>query len=519
MSGADHMDVSVCSKTLGPLTLSHGLRASAARKPAKIALRCGGRALCYADLVQRTNNVVAWVRELHIGRGDRVAIVAPNCLPYIELVAGISDAGAAAVTVNYRLNAAEMHRILEDAGARVAFVDPSLISSFTPLPSTLEHLIELSEGYEQRVMQPCGDPSGINEDELLPFSLPYTSGTTGAPKGVMISHRSRTMSFYQMAAEYGCFNSDSRFLALAPLCHGAGFAFGFAPLFFGGTVTLLERFDAEDVLKRLNEDGFNSVFMVPTHFESLFALPEEVLANYRGHSLQAIISNASALAQRLKVRIVDYFGEGLLHETYGSTEAGIVTNMRPALQLLKPESVGLPFHNTDVELRDSEGRPVPVGENGELFSRGMTGFNGYWRNTAATVEAVGQDGWISVGDIARRDADGYLYIVDRKKDVIISGGINIYPREIESVIEQLEWVREVGVIGVADSKWGESVFAWVVTRDGNQTEARAIALENHCKAQLSGFKVPRDFGFIDVLPRNASGKLMRRLLPKDPLQS
>jgi long-chain acyl-CoA synthetase len=502
--------------TLGPLTVSAGLRASAARTPDKIALECAGRSLSYAALCARVDAVLAWVRELGVGRGDRVAVIAPNCLPYIELVAGISDAGAAAVTVNYRLGAGEICGILRDCGARVAFVHPALdevvdaaLQSGADLPSICR--VPINDQYEARVNTVCGAIEPPHRDEWLPFSIPYTSGTTGAPKGVLISHRSRSMSFYGMSVEYGCFGPRSRFLALAPLCHGAGFAFAYAPLYFGGTVTLLERFDAEQVLRTLHEGRHDGVFMVPTHFESIFALPAAVRDACRGHGLSAIISNASRLVQPLKERIVDYFGAGLLHETYGSTEAGIVCNMPPERQLEKHECVGLPFHGTLVELRDADGQPVADGEPGELFSRNLTGFNGYWNNPQASAEAVDSEGWISVGDIARRDSDGFLYIVDRKKDVIISGGINIYPREVEAVIESVAGVREVAVSGCADQKWGEVVKAWVVPESAEAvTEADILAA---CREHLAGFKVPREIAFIDALPRNASGKVVRRALP------
>ncbi len=503
-------------ETLGPLTVSAGLRANAARTPGKVALECAGVSLTYRELVGRVDRVVDWVRELGVSRGDRVAVIAPNCLPYIELVAGIADAGAAAVTVNYRLGPGEIRGILRDCDARMAFVHPTLEEvvrkAIAGEPAIqLAHCVSLDSTYEARVSIAGETPAGLNRDEWLPFSVPYTSGTTGAPKGVMISHRSRSMSFYGMSVEYGCFNSQSRFLALAPLCHGAGFAFAYAPLYFGGSVTLLQRFDAENVLRLLHEGKHDGVFMVPTHFEAIFALPGEVLEACRGHALRAIISNASRLVQPLKERIVAYFGEGLLHETYGSTEAGIVCNMRPELQLAKRECVGLPFLGNVVELRDAEGRPVAEGEPGELFSRNMTGFNGYWGNPEATAEAVGEGGWISVGDIARRDEDGYLYIVDRKKDVIISGGINIYPREIEAVIETLEGVREVAVTGKPDEKWGEAVKAFVVRSEAPPiTEDDILAA---CRDHLAGFKVPREVTFIDSLPRNASGKIMRRALP------
>jgi long-chain acyl-CoA synthetase len=352
-------------------------------------------------------------------------------------------------------------------------------------------------------------------EETDPFTLVYSSGTTGKPKGILISHRSRVLTFHAMAMEYGCYGPDDRFLALAPLAHGAGFAFAMSALYFGAYVEILPKFDAAQVLEKLSMEPFTGVFLVPTHFQNIFALPDAVLVRHRGRAraLRAIISNAAALPQATKEMIVAYFGEGLLHESYGSTEAGIVTNIRPADQLRTRQSVGRPFATTFVRLLDDAGREVPEGQVGELYSRSPFLFDGYWNDPEQT-RACMRDGWVSAGDLARRDAEGFYYIVDRKKDMIVSGGINVFPREIEEVLHRHPDVREAAVVGVPDEQWGERLRAFIVRRSGATLTPEAVV--EHCRAHLSGYKVPRDVRFIDELPRNAGGKILKRDLRSIP---
>jgi len=268
-------------------------------------------------------------------------------------------------------------------------------------------------------------------------------------------------------------------------------------------------------LRKLSGGEFTGTFMVPTHFQSIFALAPSVLGRYRGPvpSLRAIISNASALPQAIKERTVDYWGEGRLHETYGSTEGGVVTNLRPQDQLRKIRCVGRPFACTDVRLLDEQGREVPDGEIGELHSRSPYLFNGYFERPDETAAAM-RNGYLSVGDLARRDEDGYLYIVDRKKDMVISGGLNVYPREIEEVLHEHPEIIEAAVIGVPDERWGERLLAFIVVR--KPETARPDALEKHCREYLAGYKVPREFRFVDALPRNAGGKVLKHELRSLP---
>jgi acyl-CoA synthetase (AMP-forming)/AMP-acid ligase II len=507
MRDAASLDVPLPA-TFRPVTMGSGIRASAGRDPGKIALRCEGRTLTYAALVERIGRVAALLRHgFGLAPGERVAIVAPNGLEYIEIVTGAAEAGLCIATVNPRQTAAEIGHILGDCGARAVFTTPALepLVRAADAPA-IEHIVLIGEPYEALLARASATPELPRVEEWDAFAMPYTSGTTGKPRGVTLPHRSRVMTMLGMASEYGCYGPDDDYLAIAPLFHGAGYCFAHAAVFLGGSCEILTQFDAETVIARLHEGGHSGTFMVPTHFHAIFALPEKLRERHRGVRLKALVSNAAALPQRTKERIVEYFGEGILHETYGSTEAAIVTNLRPADQLRKLQCVGRPFTMNEVKLLDSAGEPVRAGEVGELYSNSPYLFLGYWGQPEATAASM-REGWFSAGDLARMDEEGFIYLVDRKKDMFISGGVNVYPREIEEVLFRLPGVREAAVIGVPDEYWGEVGRAFLVPQPDAQLEPEAVLAA--CRELLAGHKVPKHVALLDALPRNAAGKVLK----------
>jgi len=498
--------------TYQPLLLSGGMHASAARTPTKAAILCGEQSRSYAELSARTRRVAGGAAALNLQKGDRAAIIAPNCIEYAEIVCGLSDAGCVVATVSPRLTGREIAAACDDCGARVVFVHPSAAAAVSGARfASVERVIEIGPEYEAWLSRSAAATPHPELEETDPFTLVYSSGTTGKPKGIVISHRSRSLTFHGMAMEYGCYGPDDFQLGIAPMSHGAGFAFIMATLYFGGTVEVLPRFEPELVLSRLASHPFTGVFMVPAHFQAIFGLERAALERWQGRmpALRTIMSNAAALPQAVKERIVGYFGAGLLHETYGSTEAGVVTNLRPQDQLLRKQSVGRPFAVTRIRLLDDDGRDVKDGEVGELYSLSPYIFNGYYNQPEETAAAL-RDGWVTAGDLARRDADGFLYIVDRKKDMVVTGGFNVYPREVEEILHRHPAVLEAAVIGVPDQKWGEALSAVIVTRPG--MNVRPPELEAHCRESLAGYKVPKSFRFIDALPRNAGGKVLKNEL-------
>jgi acyl-CoA synthetase (AMP-forming)/AMP-acid ligase II len=491
------------------LSIAGGVRAAAGRDPGKLAYRHGERTRTYAQLIERIDRVTTALRgDLGLREGDHGAIVAKNSIEYMELVIGAAQAGVALATVNPKLAPAEIKAVCEDAGARVLFVDADSEAALSDTGiDGLDRTIVIENDYDDWIARSRPDAPPVVE-EWGTFTIPYTSGTTGKPKGVLISHRSRILSMFAMASEYGCYAPDDRFLAIAPMCHGAGMIFSLTPVFFGGYAEIMDAFDPEQVMLRLKQERMTGFFGVPTHFNVLFSLEKAFLdANRPGH-VKTVISNAAALPQAMKETLVDYLGPGILHETYGSTEAGIVLNLRPADQLRKQACVGQPIPATLVSIRDDDGNECGAEEVGELFSRSPFLFNGYWNRPEETAEAY-RDGWVTVGDMVRRDAEGYCYIVDRKKDLVISGGVNIYPREIEEVLIMHPQVKDVAVIGVPDDKWGESLKAFVV---GDTADSES--LEAFCAERISRMKTPRAFEFIDTIPRNATGKVLKTELRK-----
>lgn len=494
------------------LSIADGVRAAAGRDPEKLAYRHGDRTRSYAQLIDRIDRVTTAISsDLGLGEGDHGAIVAANSIEYMEIVIGAAQAGVALATINPKLSAVEIKAICEDANARVLFVDADSATMLADLKvAGIERTIvidtELDDwlGRVNSIVIPVVEEWGT-------FTIPYTSGTTGKPKGVLVPHRSRILSMFAMASEYGCYSPDDRFLAIAPMCHGAGMIFSLAPVFLGGYAEIMDKFDPGQVMTKLKHEAMTGFFGVPTHFNVIFSLEKKWLEANRPTDLKTIISNAAALPQAMKETLVEFFGPGILHETYGSTEAGIVSNLRPADQLRKKACVGQPIPGTLVSVRDEDGNECAPDDVGELFSRSPFLFNGYWKRPEETVEAY-RDGWVTVGDLVRRDAEGYLYIVDRKKDMVISGGVNIYPREIEEVLITHPDVADVAVIGVPDEKWGESLKAYVVSKSGSDNSAENLI--KYCDDKISRMKTPRAIEFIESIPRNATGKVLKTDLRK-----
>ncbi len=494
-------------KNYRPNLISSGVRTSARRTPDKVALAQGERQFTYTTLIERFNRVsTATIHDLGLKKGDHAALFAPNCIEFLEIVAGLSDAGVAPAMVPPSVTAPEVEHICNDSGAKVLFVHESVedVARAAKL-DTVKRIIVIGKDYDDWIAGAKPETPNVPLEEWDVFCIPYTSGTTGKPKGCLLSHRSRTLAFYTMGVEFGCYGPDDRALALAPLFHGAGFVFAMAPIFFGGFTEILPKYDPEIVLRKVTEMNLTNTFFVPTHFHRMFAMEKKALDKLRPTTLKSIISNAAPLLQATKEKIVDYFGEGLLYETYGSTEGGLVTCLRPQDQLRKQQCVGLPYATVDVSLRDENGQEVKQGDVGELFVRSPQLFNGYWENPTATDEALTRDGWCTVGDMGRHDEEGYLYLVDRKKDMIISGGVNVFPREIEEVLVSHPAVAEASVIGIPSEEWGESVKAVIVKR----SDVTDKELDAYCRTKLAKYKLPKSYAYIDVLPRNAGGKILK----------
>ena len=497
------------------MTMARGLRAIKNRNPNKVAIKHGEKIRTFSDLSSRCDSLTsATLSELSLSKGDNAAIFSRNCIEYVEIVCGLPEAGVPVALINPNLKGREVEEICNDAEAKVLFVDDNTIDEVADISfNTVDRIIHIGREYELLIKNAITPDYFPKVNEWDTWTIPYTSGTTGKPKGVMLSHRSRLLGFYQIAVEYGCFSPEDKFLGTTPMNHGAGIAYPLAAIMFGGYTEILDKFDPELLLKKIKDNNFSGVFTVPTQHHNIFTLEKNILDKYKRPAIKTIISNAAPLSQHLKRKIVDYYGDNVLHETYGSTECGFVTNLRPPYQLDKLNCVGTPFTHTAVKLTDSDFNKVGPEEPGELWVKTSTAFNGYWNKPNATKEAFNEQGWISVGDVAKYDEEGFIYIVDRIKDMVISGGVNIYPREIEEVLLSHPDILDNAIVGVPDEKWGEKLRAFIVARDNKELNVDEIS--EFCRDKLSGYKIPKDIRYISSLPRNANGKVLKINLRKE----
>lgn len=506
------------------LTLSDAVATHARLTPGKAGARDSRRSLTYAQWDERAGRLAGSLLARGLAKGDRVGLLAYNALEWLEMYVALARAGLVAVPVNFRLTGPEIAYILGHAEVSAVIVGPE----FTETVDTLRDTLALPEGhhivfgetappgwvaYEALVRE--GDPAWpfptVTADDMC--ALMYTSGTTGRPKGAMRSHGGSSLIALATALEMG-FTRDDTGLLVMPLCHANSLYFGTTFIHLGATIVVDDRrsFDPEALLATLARDKVTFTSLVPTHYIMVLALPDAVKARYDVGSVGKLMVSSAPVRKDTKLAILEFFRNGQLYELYGSTEHGWVTLLRPHEQIDKLGSVGREWAGSGaIRILDDQGQEVPDGDVGELYSRTPYVFDGYWKNSEKTAEAF-QGLWCSVGDMARRDEQGYIWLVDRKSNMIISGGENVYPSEVESVVGAHPAVKDVAVIGVPHEKWGEAVQAVVVLHDG--ATATADEIRAWCRQRLAGFKCPTAVVFIaDAdMPRTATGKILHRQL-------
>lgn len=511
--------------SIPPLTLGQVLSAQARVQPEKLAARDLERAMTYRLWNARACRLANALTGLGLAKGDRVAVLSYNRVEWVEIYAAAAKSGLVAVPINFRLTGPEARYIIEDSGASALIVEDALI----PVADSIRNTLALAEDRFIAIGRAAGSAGWRDFEDLLatgadsepgasvlpddPWCIMYTSGTTGNPKGAIRGHRGMAMLALMTQVEMGLHRGDDGLLVM-PMCHANSLNFLTAFIYCNATVTIFSRrsFDPALCLHTFAQTGATFTSLVPTHYTMLLDVPASERAA-EGFELVAklLISSAPARADT-KRAVMEMFPNSGLFELYGSTEAGWVTMLHPHEQFEKLGTVGREvIGSAPIRLLDDDGCDVPDGKPGELFSCGPYAFDGYWNLPDKTAEAFRGD-YLTVGDVALRGADGYIRVIDRKKNLIISGGENIYPTEVEAVLARHPAVRDVAVVGRPDPKWGESVQAAVVRRPGHEIgEAELVAW---AKERLAGYKRPREIVFLaqDEMPRNATGKILHRTL-------
>ncbi|MCC5808751.1 MAG: long-chain fatty acid--CoA ligase [Ectothiorhodospiraceae bacterium] len=473
-----------------------------------------GKSFSNRSILDAANCLAAALRAQGVQAGDRVLVCMPNRPEVFYSYQGVMRAGGIVIPVMFLLHPSEIAYIVSDSEARAiitsAAVLPSVLKAIEPLenkPTVLvadagdeagEGVLDLRRTLE--ASEPIAAPPPAEPDDVA--VILYTSGTTGRPKGVMLTHK----NLYSNAAAAVSLADDEdgreTTIGVLPLAHIYGFTMANVLYMRGSSVVVMPKYDVHAVCRAIQDFRVRRFSAVPAMIHNLVTDPAPL--EYDTSSLESVGSGSAPLPLTVIEAFKQRFGADI-YEGYGLSEAAPTVSAHRRGEPIKPGSVGRPFPGVEVRIADDDGKPLPVGEAGELLVRGDNISPGYFRNEEATREAI-RDGWLHTGDIAKLDADGYLYIVDRKKDLIIRGGFNIYPRDLEEVIARHPAVAEVAVVGTPSERMGEEVVAFVVKK-AELGEAELIA---YCQEQLAKYKTPRTVVFVDNLPRSGVGKILKK---------
>jgi fatty-acyl-CoA synthase len=491
-------------------------------QPLKPALLFEGEVLRYRDLHERANRTSCWLQSLGIEKGDRVAVMLENCPEFIELYLACARLGALFVPINFRLAAPELEYTLRDAGPRLFVFDGSrtetilslqldqrrpvmelaLVGSPCVASAFLDYGVGVAE-FEGR--QPFLTRSLAPADPEEPQVIMYTSGTTGRPKGAVLSHR-KTF--------FNCLNADIFFklhfddimLILLPLFHSGGLFIQASPtLYKGATLVLHRKFDPVRTYRDIERYRVTKLLGVPTVYRALLQVDPAKRGDLSSLRVSAIGGENVSPELVIRCREAGFS----LRQIMGQTETSILLWASEEASLKKPGSVGRPVFHAEVEIVDRQGRPVTQGAVGEIVVRGSIMMKEYWKDPVNT-EATIKNGWLHTEDLARMDEDGYFYLVDRSRDMYISGGENVYPAEVEKVLRLHPGIEEAAVVGVPHETWGEVGHAFVIATPGRNLQAEAVIA--FCEGKLAGYKRPRYVTFCEELPRTSLGKVRKAAL-------
>ncbi len=491
----------------------------AAERPDAPAVSYAGTTLTWEQLARRVRQNAAAQREAGLVPGDRIAVLDLNHPSCLELTLACARAGTTNAVVNFRLAPSEIVYVVNDAAARVLFVGPEFADAVEQLRSklpTVERVIRIGgpdDEYEAwlAAQEPDAAVHAAGPDAC--FVQLYTSGTTGFPKGAMLTHRAMTAHARNVAADFDI-DTDARVQVAMPLYHVGGTSYALLALSCGAHIVMMRMPDPAAVLEKLETERITHTFLVPALLAAMTQVPGAAERDIS--ALRALSYGASPMPLPVMRACLALF-PGVMHQVYGMTEAaGVVSSLGPAdhenpAVRHRLVSAGTPIHGVEIEVRDpATGQPVPTGAPGEVWVRTEQIMGGYWADPEATAAAITADGWLRTGDGGHLDADGYLYITDRIKDMIVSGGENIYPAEIERVLAEHPAVDDVAVIGVPDEQWGEVPKAVVVAAQGTTVDPDVLIA--FCREQLAVFKCPKTVDVVDELPRNLTGKVLKKQL-------
>ncbi len=499
--------------------------------PQKVAIRCGEHLYTYHEFARRINALACGLRDSGVGKDDKVAVLLPNCHYFLEIYFAVAQIGAVSVPLNFRLSPGELSYILTDSEAKVLIADPSFSKSVISIRSTGQQSLRIvwvapaseagdddDQDYERIVSSKMDAPTIKSPSQPEDCAqIYYTSGTTGRPKGVMLSHKNVYIHALGTVAELHLTDSDV-WIHAAPLFHLADAWATWAITLVGGTHVLVREFNAKVVLETFQKERVTITNLIPTMLNLMVNHPDAGSYDYK--SLRAILSGGAPIAPEVVRKIVETFKCEYI-QTYGMTETSPYLTLSllkehlkclpPAEQLRFKAKTGREFIAVELKVVKDTGEEIAPDEKevGEIIVRGDIVTNGYWKLPEETAKAI-RNGWLYTGDMAVIDQEGYVTIVDRKKDMILTGGENVYSTEVENVLYLHPAILECTVVGIPDEKWGEAVKAVVVLKPGQQVSGAEIIA--FCKERIAHYKAPKSVDFIDALPRTGSGKIQKKVL-------
>jgi long-chain acyl-CoA synthetase len=489
------------------LNLASTITESAARSPAAVAVRLGGLELTYAELDDRSARLATLLHEKGVQQGDRVGVMLPNVLEFPISYYGVLRAGGVVVPMNVLLKRREIAFYLEDSGAKLLLAWHGFAEEARQGAADAgAELIEVEpESFAELLgdREPTSDLAATEQEDTA--VILYTSGTTGKPKGAELTHFNLSRNADISSRTTSEIQEGDVVLGALPLFHSFGQTVSMnASLRVGATLTLLPKFDPTEALEIMQRERVTHFYGVPTMYGALLHHPER--ESFDCSALRICITGGAAMPVEVLRGFEEAFGCEVL-EGYGLSETSPVASTNHPGRPRKPGSIGTPLEEVEMKVVDENDEEVPVGEVGEIVIRGHNIMKGYWQRPDATAEAM-RGGWFHSGDMAKVDEDGYFFIVDRKKDLIIRGGYNVYPREVEEVLYEHPKIREAAVVGVPHDEWGEEIGAAVVLHEGEEMEPEEVS--RYVKERIAAYKYPRLVWFIDDLPKGPTGKILKR---------